>query len=180
MITSPFLKSDKKRLTNRTIFLFVLLILSAALLNYLNSFLINDIAPNGIISFELAKDATLAENMVSSWNAVSTAAAGYSLIFDFIFLVIYGLFLALLVHFSNEKVWKNTAIYKVGVLLIYAQFIAALFDAIENIALLQLFKGISQFWTSIAYYFASMKFVLIALGILFIIISWVVRFFRKN
>jgi len=179
MIDSPFLKTDNKILKNRTIIVFVLLVLGIILMKYLNSFLINDVATNGIISFELAKEATIAENMINSWDTVATAAAGYSLIVDFIFLIIYSLFIALLVHHTNEKVWKNTSVYKVGVVLIFAQFVAAFFDAVENIALLQLFKGTSQFWTSIAYYFASMKFVLIAFGILFIVISWVVKVFRK-
>jgi hypothetical protein len=85
----------------------------------------------------------------------------------------------LLIHYINEKVWKNTVVYKIGIALIYAQFVAALFDAIENIALLQLFKEVSQFWTSIAYYFASMKFILIALGILFIVISWFLKLVKR-
>ncbi|PHR73644.1 MAG: hypothetical protein COA67_02645 [Lutibacter sp.] len=179
MLLLPFSKYSKKTLTNRTIIVFILLFLGALLMRYLNSFLLNDIATNGIITFELAKDASFAESIINSWDIKAKAAAGYSLIFDFIFLVLYSLFLALLIHQINERVWKNTAVYKVGVALIYAQFVAAFFDAIENIALLQLFKEATQFWTSIAYYFASMKFILIALGILFIVISWVVRLVRR-
>ncbi len=180
MLLSPFSKYSKKILKNRTIILFVLLVLGVMMMRYLDSFLINDIATNGIVSFELAKDVTVAENIINSWDIKSTAAAGYSLIFDFIFLIIYSLFLALLIHHTNEKVWKNTVIYRVGVALVYAQVVAALFDAIENIALLQLFKESSQFWTSIAYYFASIKFMLIALGILFIVISWLVKLIKKS
>lgn len=179
MLSSPFLKTDKKRLKNRTVLLFILLILSIILMRYLGSFLINEIAPNGMFSFEFAKDVQVAENIINSWDVIPTTAAGYSLIFDFIFLVIYSLFIALLVHHTNKKVWKNIAVYKIGVVLIYAQFIAAFCDVVENIALLQLFKDATQFWTSIAYYFASIKFVLIALGLLFVVLSWIVKIFRK-
>lgn len=179
MLSSPFSKYSKKKLKNRTIIMLILLLLGSVLIRYLDSFLINDVVKNGIVSFELAKEAHIAKNMINSWDRTATAAVGYSLIFDFIFLVIYSIFLALLIHSANEKLWKNTAIYKIGIVLIYAQFIAALFDAIENVALLQLFKETTQFWTSIAYYFALMKFILIALGILFILISWIVRLVKR-
>ena len=179
MFSSPFSKHSKKKLTSRITIVFILLFLGALLMRYLDSFLINDVATHGIFSFELAKDASFAESIINSWDIKSKAAAGYSLIFDFIFLVIYSLFLALLIHHINEKVWKNTDVYKLGIALIYAQFLAAFFDVIENIALLKLFNEITQFWTSIAYYFASMKFILIALGILFIVISWIVRLVKR-
>jgi len=179
MLKSPFIKIDKKRLKNRTIILFVLLVLGIVLMKYLNSFLINDIATKGIVSFELAKDVNVSQNIINSWNVVATAAAGYSLIIDFLFLLIYSSFLALLVHHTNEKIWKNTSIYKVGVVLIFAQFIAAFCDVIENISLLQLFKNTTQFWTSMAYYFASIKFILIVLGILFIVVSWVLKVLKR-
>ena len=179
MLKSPFIKTDKKRLKNRTIILFVLLVLGVALMRYLDSFLINSVVTKGIVSFELAKDVSVSKNIINSWDAVATAAAGYSLIVDFLFLLIYSSFLALLIHHTNEKVWKNTTIYKIGVVLIYAQFVAAFFDAIENVALLQLFKKTTQFWTSTAYYFASTKFVLIVLGIIFIVVSWFLKVFRK-
>lgn len=179
MLTSPFSKYSNKTLKNRTLIVFVLLILGALLIKYLDSFITNDIVTNGIISFELAKDAAVAKNMINSWDIIATAAVGYSLIFDFIFLMIYSVFLALQIHRVNQKTWINTSVYKAGITLLYGQFIAAFFDAIENIALLQLFKETSQFWTSIAFYFASIKFILIALGILFIIISWVIKTVRS-
>jgi len=181
MVLSPFSKLSSKRLRNNILITFVLFVFSILLLRYLDSFLINNVAKKGIVSFELAKDTITANNIINSWNKVSTAAAGYSLIYDFFFMVIYSLFLGLTIHFINKKVWKkNTAIYKVGVLLIYAQFSAALFDAIENISLLQVFKESTQFWTSTAYYFATAKFILIALGILFIVVSISVLLFQKK
>lgn len=180
MLISPFSKTDKNRLKNRIFILFVFLVLGIVLLRYLDGFLINDIVANGIISFELARDVTVSKNMINSWNAVSTAAAGYSIIVDFVFLTVYSLFIALLIHHTNENVWKNKTIYKIGVVLIFAQFTAAFFDIIENVALLQLFKNTIQFWTSTAYYCASLKFLLIFLGVLFIVISWIFKLLKNN
>ncbi len=180
MFLSPFSKLSQKRLQNNTIITFVLVALSVFLLHYLDGFLKNKIAVNGIVSFELAKNTEVASQIINSWNPVSTAAAGYSLIFDFFFLAVYSVFLGLVIHRLNEKVWKNTSIYKIGVVLIFVQFTAAFFDSIENISLLQVFKGPTQFWTLSAYYFAIAKFSLIALGILFILGSVLAFLFQKK
>lgn len=179
MLKSPFYNKSKSSKNKLTIIVFILLILGIALMRYLDSFLTNEVAINGIFSFELAKDVKTADAIINSWDVIATAAAGYSLIVDFLFLIIYSLFIALLIDYGNEKVWKEGFIYKIGVTLIYAQFVAAFCDVIENIALLQLFKNTTQFWTSIAYYFATMKFILIALGILFILISWILKIFKR-
>ncbi len=61
------------------------------------------------------------------------------------------------------------------------QFVAALFDAIENIALIKLLLGSNNsLFPSIAYYFASIKFVLIAIGIIYIIIGLLTLQFQKE
>ena len=100
---------------------------------------------------------------------------------DFLFLIIYASFIALLMHKLNERIWNNTRVYKLGVLLIWGVFLAALFDVIENFALIKLLLGdLQQSCSSIAFYFASMKFVLLILGVLFIVVSWVVKVVKKR
>ena len=100
--------------------------------------------------------------------------------FDFLFLVIYSLFLALITHRLNEKVWKKGKIYQFGILTCYLIFLAAFFDIIENIALMQLLKGdIQQIWSSIAYHFAVTKFGLLVFGLLFIVVSLIKLIFKK-
>jgi hypothetical protein len=65
--------------------------------------------------------------------------------------------------------------------LLWGVFLAAFFDAIENFALIKLFLGdLRQSWSSIAFYFASMKFALLILGVLFIVISWIMKIVRKR
>ncbi|NHZ86574.1 MAG: hypothetical protein GWP19_11965, partial [Planctomycetia bacterium] len=61
------------------------------------------------------------------------------------------------------------------------QFVAALFDAIENIALIKLLLGSQNgIYSSIAYYFASIKFAIIAIGIIYIIIGLLTLLFHKE
>ncbi len=71
--------------------------------------------------------------------------------------------------------------YKTGLLLTKLQFVAALFDAIENIALIKLLLGSNNsLFPSIAYYFALIKFAIIAIGILYIIIGLFTLLFQKE
>jgi len=100
--------------------------------------------------------------------------------FDFLFLIIYSLFISILIHLLNEKLWKKSKIHSIGVLLIWFIFLAALFDIIENIALIKLLLGdFQQKWSSIAYYFAVSKFTLLLFGILFIFISSIILCLKK-
>ena len=51
-----------------------------------------------------------------------------------------------------------------------AVFLAAFFDVIENIALLQLIYGsLEPFWSSITYYFAILKFAILVVAIVYVL-----------
>ena len=181
MIKSPFYKLSKQAENKLTVVLLILLPIFIAIMRFFDTPLRNDVAPNGIVSFELAKQLSVSENILNSWGTHARTSAGMSMGLDFLFLIIYAFFIAILMHKLNERVWKNTKIYKLGILLIWGVLLAALFDAIENIALIKLLLGdVQQVWTSIAFYFASVKFVLLILGVLFIFMSWVVKFMRKK
>lgn len=133
----------------------------------------NEVCPNGIVSFELAKDLSVSKNILNSWDDNAKANAGLSLGFDFLFLIVYSSFIALLIYNLNNRFWKDKGFYKVGRVLVYLIFVAAIFDIIENIALIELLKdNLIQVWASIAYYFASLKFIFILICLLYVIINW--------
>jgi len=149
-------------------------------MRYLDSQIQNIDNAQGIISFELAKDLSKSEAILNSWNTLSKTSAGMSMGFDFLFLIIYSLFITILIHLVNEKLWGKSKINSVGVLLIWLAFLAALFDMIENVALIKLLLGdLQQKWSSIAYYFAICKFSLLSLGVFFIIINSFYLIFKK-
>ncbi|WP_348718160.1 hypothetical protein [Tenacibaculum sp. 190130A14a] len=148
---------------------------------YLDSFLKNDVCKHGIVSFQLAKDITTSNEIINSWNQTSQIACGISLGLDFLFLISYPLLISILIHSLNEKLWLKSSIYNFSVILIFSLGFAALFDAIENIGLIQLLLGdIKQIWSSIAYYFAIPKFVIIVFGIIYILFNFVYSLFQKN
>jgi len=149
-------------------------------MRYLDGKIQNSETAQGIISFELAKDLSKSEAILNAWDMVSKTAAGMSLGFDFLFLLVYSLFISILIDTLNERLWKHTKIYTIGVILIWCMFLAALFDMVENVALIKLLLGdLQQKWSSIAYYFAIFKFSLLTLGLLFIFISSSFLIFKK-
>jgi hypothetical protein len=181
MLKSPFHKISKPTEKKLTFTLLILVLSFIAVMRFFDAPLKNEVTPNGIVSFELAKELVVSKNILNSWDTQARTSAGMSMGFDFLFLIIYASFIALLMHKLNECIWKDTKIYKLGILLIWGVFTAALFDAIENIALIKLLLGdLEQTWSSIAFYFASMKFVLLISGILFIIVSWLVKIVEKK
>lgn len=180
MLQSPYCKLSKSSIRNLTIVLLISVVILVTVMRYLDSQIQNIDNAQGIISFELANDLSKSEAILNSWNTLSKTSAGMSMGFDFLFLIVYSLFITILIHLVNEKLWRKSKINSVGVLLIWLTFLAALFDMIENVALIKLLLGdLQQKWSSIAYYFAICKFSLLSLGVFFIIINSFFLIFKK-
>ncbi|MFT5762479.1 MAG: hypothetical protein ACI8WA_001609 [Polaribacter sp.] len=181
MLLSPFENITVKVEKKLTFSLFYLLIISAIVLRYFNLTLENEIAPYGILSFELAGTLEQSVEIINSWSPLSKTLAGLSLGFDFLFLLIYTLFISLLIHKVNERLWIGKSFYKVGVILIWSMFITAIFDAVENAALIKLLiENYEQYWSSVAYSFALAKFFLISISLLYLIYSAALLLFKKS
>ncbi|MBU0529706.1 hypothetical protein KKF86_08130 [bacterium] len=160
----------------------ILTIILFLVLGYFDKSLITENAPGGIISFELAKEIDTSVSIISSWDLNAKVNAGLSLGIDFLFLVVYAIFFATACYLIAKKyINKNNWMYKTGLLIAKLQFVAALFDAIENIALIKLLLGSNNsIFLMIAYYFASIKFAIIAIGIIYIIIGLLTLLFQKG
>ena len=169
---------NKKRIT---IILLMLLLISMSVMLYLDSFLINETSPNGIVSFELAKELSKSSEIINSWNATAKSAAGLSMGFDFLFLIIYASFISWFVYLITDRLFiksKNIFLKKV---LIFLPFIAAFFDVLENIALIKLLLGdLQQIWSSLAYYFAVIKFGLLIVAISYVLVGGLFSILRRK
>lgn len=120
--------------------------------------------------------------MLASWDTNAKINAGLSLGIDFLFLFVYGIFFAT-ACFAVAKKFKDRInwFYKLGIYLACLQFVAALFDAIENVALIKLLLGSNNgMYSSIAFYFASAKFAIIAIGFIYIILGLLTSLFQKQ
>ena len=155
-----------------------LLVFATALMIFVDIPLQGEASPHGIVSFELAGTPQRALRMLLEWK--SRNALGYaklSLIVDFVYLTIYGLFFASLAvwvgHRLDERVWSARAAW--------AAFCAAAFDVLENgVLLYQLnrFTSASPF-PQLAVSFAAVKFALLICSAFYGLIGGIVIWRRR-
>ncbi len=157
--------------------LFVLTIAVMVVLNVVGAPLTTEVAPLGIISFEFAGDVSTAQAMLDSWDAQTYVRAGFSLGFDFLFLVLYSSAIACACAWISGGL-RDVArpLASIGLMLAWGQWLAALLDGIENTGLwITLSNGPSAPWLRIAWWCAAVKFTLVILGLLYAILgsAWV-------
>jgi hypothetical protein len=144
----------------------------------------NEVAPKGIVSFELAGSLQNSIDILNSWDANAKLYAGLSLGFDYLFMLMYSLLLFVLIKYITSKFTKKSVV-KFGNFLAIAMLLAGIFDAIENYSLIQLYLGnLEQIFSTVAYYSANLKFSLIGIGLLYIIIGYSyfsrIKFMKKK
>ena len=163
-------------------FLFAFTILIIIGMQYSAGPLTTEAAPSGIVSFEFACTLPKAQAIVASWGPQGQVYAGINLGLDYLFMVSYGLVIGLgcvLVARGLADRFKSLA--TVGVLLAWGALLAALLDALENYGLMRLLLGsTNQVWPTLAYWCAGPKFILVGLGLLYIILGAVSVFFIRR
>ncbi|OZG74269.1 hypothetical protein BTA51_04435 [Hahella sp. CCB-MM4] len=123
---------------------------------WIDQFLITPDAPVGIVSFELAKHIPQTQNILESWGSEGRHWAAWSLVLDFPFLLAYSALFTLLTLKSRSDLRQ---LFTVGFV------IAGFCDVVENLALTGILAGyVYPQLTAAAYYFASLKFLLLFTG----------------
>jgi hypothetical protein len=163
-------------------FMFAFTILVIVGMQYSGGPLTTSAAPSGIVSFEFARSLSNAQAMVASWGPEEQVYAGINLGLDYLFMVSYGFAIGLgcvLVARGLADRFKSLA--TAGVFLAWGALLAALLDALENYGLMRLLLGsTNQVWPTLAYWCAGPKFVLVGLGLLYIILGAVGVFFIRK
>lgn len=129
----------------------------------------------GILGFELARTSARAQQITSEWGEAGRSAARLSLIFDYGFLVFYGLFFAAACTAvaNRAKAQARLRLAGLGRRLAGAALIAALADSIENVALLVVSSGhTNQPFPGIAFFFAAIKFTLLVPVYVYALLGW--------
>lgn len=134
----------------------------------------------GIVCFELAGNLEASNVIIASWNQREILhLASFSLGFDYLFLVFYVLFLSFWTSILAEGFYKISSRWFAN-LIIGFFIIAGVLDMIENYFLLSLLgDNPTEIASVIACYCASVKFILIGLGILCNLFVVVKRLFVK-
>ena len=140
-----------------------------------------DVRGVSILDLELMRTSAEALEQVARLGPDGVDAAKTSIYLDFPLLVVYALALsaacAVLAARSADRGASTLA--SLGQRLVWAAPVAAVLDAIENVALLQVLGGsIDQPWPGIAFGFASGKFVLLAVVVVYLLVAMVVLFRR--
>ena len=138
-----------------------------------------EITPYGIVDLELAGTPDRVTAILNAWGPGLIKRAVVNTRIDFIFLTCYGLFLFGVVQATAR--WFAGRWAKAGIWLSRAMIIAALFDAIENILMLKMLNGsLGKELVASTYMFASVKFLLLLVGITYILFSILARLFSRN
>jgi hypothetical protein len=180
-MTHPFQGLSPKAARSVFIPLLVTTLLVMALLNMVSAPLTTPAAPSGIISYELAGTLEKAQSILDSWDSLTQLHAAFALGFDYVFMLAYsttiGLGCVMAAGVLRSRGWPLAGI---GAWLAWGQWLAAGFDAVENIALIaMLFAGVASPWPQVAYWCAVFKFGLIFLGLVYAFYGGVVRLFIR-
>ena len=162
--------------------LFALTLAVMVSLNALGRPLNTEVAPLGIVSFELAGELSLAQSMVESWGQTGQVYAGLNLGLDYLFMVAYSSCISLgCVLVARSLSPRVASLPSVGLILAWAQFGAALLDAVENYALTQVLLGSQQAsWPAVARWCAIPKFLIVAAGLVYVGIGAVSVMVRRQ
>ena len=128
-------------------------------------------APRGIVSFELAKNYEQSRQILNSWDAKAKIRAALSLGLDYLFLIVYAVFIALAcIQVASGLQTQNHFLAGIGPIFARAQFLAAALDALENLFLIQLLLDSSRTWLpGLARWCAIVKFGIVAAGLSYIV-----------
>ena len=160
MAKHPLGALEPRFLGSLTIRLGALFVFATALMIFIDVPLKGDSSPLGIVSFELAGTPQRALRILLEWK--SREALGYarlSLIVDFVYLLIYGLFFASLATWVGARLKES----KWSARAAWAATVAAVFDILENAVLLY---ELARFTSPSPYPQVAASFALAKLGLL--------------
>ena len=136
--------------------------------------LIGPFSPN-IVDFELAGSVANASGIINQWNALARIQAGFNLGIDYLYMPVYSTTIALACVWGamvlKLKGWRG-----VGIILAWGLWLAAIFDAIENYALVTMLYGnVADPYPMMARLCATFKFGLILLGLAYCAVAAIIR-----
>jgi len=169
---------------NKSVFWFFFISTLAVMffMNLVGKPLFTPAAPYGIISYELAGTVEHAQEVLDSWDQEARLYAAFSLGFDYLFMVLYSITIALACLWGSRILHaRRMPGASMGILLAWGSWLAAILDGIENIALsLILLNTPADPWPQVAQVSATIKFLLIFLGFIFAFFALITRFWKRE
>jgi hypothetical protein len=138
-------------------------------------------SPSGILSLQFAHTAERSREIIGAWDSSARNNAQSGLLLDFLFPICYSTVLTIACFWAasvfRERGYRKTA--WLAVVVAWAQWPAALFDYVENIALWMQLRGpIADPWPQITFYCATIKFLLTGVALCTLVAAFIVWAFR--
>lgn len=156
----------------------LLLVLSSSCLLWLDSHLVTDAVPNGIIGFELAGSGERSAEILASWSQQAREFAMLIQGFDALYLFVYPAWFALAVTCLCGALparWSAA-----GRVVAWGVLLAAPLDFVENCAMVhQLIHGAGDGMARLAWWCAVPKFALVSVAEIFLVaggLAWLLGF----
>lgn len=159
--------------------LVLLAILNVIVIAVMQSFT-QALLPYNIVAFEFAGSPEQAHQMVNTWQENGVLDSVYFLIgFDYLFMLTYSMFLWLACIQLAKAI--HGKIKNIIVVIAWLQPLAAILDAIENLALYKIVEGSHEIhWPLLAAWCAGPKFAIAGIGLLTIAIGGISVWLRKS
>ncbi len=169
---------------NRRQLFWGLLALTLALMLCLNLAglpLVNQQAPSGIVSYELAWRLDKSQAILASWDGRAQRYAAFGLGLDYLFMPAYGGLFALACLGSGEALRRRRwPLAGWGAKLAWGMRLAAGLDAVENLALsVMLLETPTRPWPEVAGACASLKFGLLFVGLVYSFYALAIVFLER-
>ncbi len=129
----------------------------------------NKTSPLGIVSLEFAGSPAQVKEIRAGWKAENKLQrARNNILLDFLFIPFYSMLFYTLC--GSISVRSRGFVAKAGVMLAFGALVAGLLDFFENILMLFSLGGlVSQLTVILTSFFASSKFILLVLALLYVI-----------
>ena len=137
--------------------------------------------PDGMVAFELTNNIHDARIMIDMWGEKGRIVAAFSLGIDYLFLISYSIFFGLIAFIIGKKLnGRSRLLSKPGYVLSWLMILAGVYDSIENFALIRILTGCQySMWATTAYYFATMKFTIVIITLVFIVLGLIMLWLTR-
>lgn len=134
------------------------------------------VSPGAIIDLEFADTPLRLQELLTVWNIYVVKG---NIWLDFLFIVCYVLLLSIASEICARK-WREEIMQQLGFTLARVAYMAGILDIAENLLMLQSVAGnFTPTSLQLTYYCAAVKFILVALILLYLLVSLPVAM-RKN
>jgi hypothetical protein len=127
-------------------------------------------APLGIVSLQMARTPQEVQTLLAHWTGNHQVVLQFGLGLDYLYMVAYSLAISLACVLGGEK---HSQLKTWAAWASWGAIVAGLLDAVENAAcIIAITSAPTPLTTQLTYTCATIKFTLVALGLLFALVTW--------